>query len=709
MYYAHIREDGVKQTVEEHLKGTSDRCARFAAAFGEESRGRMLGYAHDIGKFSREFQIRLQGGPKVDHATAGALECAKIREDLAACCVVGHHGGLPDFGNQKTDYPGAPSCMGRLKKGLQGEIPVCCWQGKLPEPGNIPALQDRFAQSLWTRMLYSCLVDADYLDTEDFMQGTSRGRGGYDSLTVLLDRLLTHVRPWFPGKTELNQNRCKILRQCLDAASQPRGVYSLTVPTGGGKTVSSLAFALRHAVENGLERVIYVIPYTSIIEQNAAVFRRILGENNVVEHHSGVAFYDGAETNERNMFQRLASENWDAPVIVTTAVQFFESLYGNRPSQCRKLHNMANSVLIFDEAQMIPTCHLLPCVGAIANLVSHFRATAVLCTATQPVLGDVFHQFCPELQITELCPKTEETFRIFRRVTYCNGGKLTDAELVKKLEETDQVLCIVNTRQQAQRIYEQLPETGRFHLSTLMYPAHRKAVLETIRRSLQEGMPCRVVSTSLIEAGVDVDFPVVYREIAGLDSIAQAAGRCNREGKNAAEKSVVTYFHGETAAPILQRINIQAATEALRGNRDPGEPETMQRYFSALRSLVGDDMDKTSAVKMLREGLSGCMLPFETVANRFRLIDQNTCTVYIPAGEGERLCQLLLKGDASREDYRRAGQYSVAVYEQHYQDLWKAGDIQPITDTAAVLTNLSLYHPQMGLSLEADIGKPEFI
>lgn len=709
MYFAHIRKDGKAQTVEEHLHGTSEKCALFASAFGEEKRGKMLGYAHDIGKCSEEFQKRLKGGAKVDHATAGALECARIREDLAACCVVGHHGGLPDYGNPSVDYPGAPSCVGRLKKGLNGGIPTCHWTGSLPEPGQQPALQDRFTQSLWTRMLYSCLVDADYLDTEDFMQEGASDRGGYDPLPVLLDRLNAYIQPWFPGKTELNRNRCAILSQCLDAAAQPRGVYSLTVPTGGGKTVSSLAFALRHAVENGLDRVLYVIPYTSIIEQNAAVFREILGENNVVEHHSGVTFDDGEETNPRNLFQRLASESWDAPVIVTTAVQFFESLYAYRPSQCRKLHNMANSVIIFDEAQMLPTCHLKPCVGAIANLVSHFRATAVLCTATQPVLGDLFRQFCPELEIKELCPRIEENFLAFRRVIYRNAGSLTADALAEELGQKNQVLCIVNTRKEAQKIYALLPKEGRYHLSTLMYPAHRKAVLDTIRRRLQEGMPCRVVSTSLIEAGVDVDFPAVYREIAGLDSIAQAAGRCNREGKNAADGSIVTYFRGEFPAPMLQRINIQAATEALRGGRDPGDPETVQRYFTALRSLIGDGMDKTNAVKNLREGIAGCMLPFETVAKSFHLIDQATCTVYIPIGEGADICQRILAETASRGDYRRAGQYSVSVYEQHFRALLDAGDIQPITDHAAVLTNLSLYDLNMGLSLKSDAGKANFI
>lgn len=707
MYYAHIREDGTKQTVEEHLNGTAERCGAFAAAFGEEARGKLLGYAHDIGKCSTEFQKRLLGGPKVDHATAGALECARAREDLAGCCVIGHHGGLPDYGNLKGDYPGAPTCIGRLKKGLAGGIPACHWEGTLPSPDKPPVFRDRFTLSLWTRMLFSCLVDADYLDTEAFM--TEPRRGGYDSLPVLLDRLNAYIEPWFPGNTELNQNRCNILSQCLNSAVLPRGVYSLTVPTGGGKTVSSLAFALKHAVENGLDRIIYVIPYTSIIEQNAAVFRRILGENNVVEHHSGIQLDDEDETSKHNLFQRLASENWDAPVIVTTAVQFFESIYSNRSSQCRKLHNIANSVIIFDEAQMIPTCHLKPCVGAVANLAAHFRSTVVLCTATQPVLSDLFHQFCPELQIKELCPRVAEAFEKFRRVTYHDGGTLSDETLAEELSRQNQVLCIVNTRKTAQKIYALLPKEGSFHLSTLMYPAHRKAILETIRQRLRDGLPCRVVSTSLIEAGVDVDFPAVYREIAGLDSIAQAAGRCNREGKRSARESIVTFFQSENPIPVLQKINVQAAREALQGNRDPGDPETMQRYFTSLRSLIGDRMDKTNSVKALRDGLRGCLLPFETVAKSFHFIDQATCTVYVPMGEGKAVCQPLLNETAKREDYRKAGQYGVDIYEQHFHNLLDAGDIQLLTGNSAVLMNLSLYSPEMGLSLKSDPGKAEFI
>lgn len=705
IYYAHIREDGASQTVEDHLSGTAMGSRQFAAAFDQARRGALLGMAHDIGKNSPGFQRRLNGGPKVDHATAGAVECMKIGETLAGCCVAGHHGGLPNFGNQ-TDLPGESTFIGRVKKWHQ-QKPQYEWNGQLETGIPSPGLKDLYAQSFLTRMLYSCLVDADYLDTEAFM--TPAVRSGYDPLPVLLQRLNDYIRPWFPAKNQLNEYRCQILNRCLDAASSPRGLYSLTVPTGGGKTVASLAFALKHAVENGMDRVIYVIPYTSIIEQNAKVFRDILGKQNVLEHHCNAQFDTGDELSPQNLQQRLASENWDAPVVVTTAVQFFESLYSNLPSKCRKLHNMANSVIIFDEAQMIPGSQLKPCVGAIANLVAHFRATAVLCTATQPVLDDLIRRFHPNISVTEICPQVSSLYRRFQRVTYRNGGKLTDAELAEKLTKEDQVLCIVNTRKMAQEIFERLPEEGRFHLSTLMYPKHRAEVLHQIRQRLESGLFCRVVSTSLIEAGVDVDFPAVYRQMAGLDSLIQAAGRCNREGKRPVEKSVVTYFEGEQAAPPLQQVNIGAAREVLQGTSCVDDAETIQRYFTVWRSLVGDNLDKSDVVNHLKHGISGCMLPFKTVAEEFHMIEQNTKTVYIPIGEGEEVCRRIALGTANRNDYRQAGQYSVNVYEQHYRAFVASGDVRLVDDNSAVLTDLSLYDSEKGLSLEAAFGKGIFL
>lgn len=709
MFFAHIREDGKKQTVEEHLQGTAKLCSCFAAKFSEAERGNLLGLTHDIGKMSYEFQRRLEGGPKVDHSTAGALECAKRNEMLAACCVAGHHGGLLDFGNDKIDLPGTSTLIGRLKKGLEKQIPKCFWDGTLPSVGEGPAFSDTFTHSLWARMLYSCLVDADYLDTEAFMSSCSVNRGNYDSIPELLNRLEQYIEPWFPGDSELNQYRCEVLQQCLHMASEPQGIFSLTVPTGGGKTIASLAFALKHALENQLDRVIYVIPYTSIIEQNAEVFRKILGEQNIVEHHSNIDLEAEGETTTEQTAHRLATENWDAPVIVTTAVQFFESLYSNRPSQCRKLHNLSKSVVIFDEAQMLPACHLKPCVGAIANLTAFFNVTTVLCTATQPVLEDIIKSFCPQLKIREICSEIAPMYKRFKRVTYRNGGHMSEDVLCHELALHNQVLCIVNTRKAAQQLFEKLPSEGRFHLSTQMYPAHRKRILAQIRKRLAEGKTCRVVSTSLIEAGVDVDFPAVFREMAGLDSIIQAAGRCNREGKRRTEESIVTYYESDSFIPTLQEINIGAAKEALADEGDPGDAETICRYFTIWRSLMGNNTDKTKTIDHLRNGFRGCMFPFKKVAQEFRFIDNETCTIYISTEESKMLCQKIENGTADRMDFRSAGQYSVSVYEHQFRELLRAGDIRLAGENMAVLINSDIYDSCKGLSLQENNGKALFI
>ena len=557
-YYAHVREstDGNKeyQTVAQHLTGTAELCRSFAAAFGAEADGELAGLAHDIGKCTDAFQDRLlNDGPIVDHATAGAMACAMRGNRYASACVAGHHGGLPDFGNMRTARKDDGTFYGRLLKGRDEQcLERCGESGVTLPPPTVSAAQklDPLQASFWTRMLYSCLVDADFLDTEQFMNG-ERGRGGYDDIPTLLARLQAYIEPWQQPKAELNRLRCEILNTCLNTGSKPKGIYTLTVPTGGGKTVASLAFALRHAAEHGMQRVIYVIPYTSIIDQNAQVFRDILGSGNVLEHHSGVQFdlSDGAPTED--VRKALAAENWDMPVVVITAVQLFESMYAARSSRCRKLHNLANSIVIFDEAQMLPLPHLRPCVAAMASLAEQFHSTVVLCTATQPSLDDLLHTYAPDCPVTELCPQTAALYDRFRRVTFRQAGTLTDEALAEQLSEQRQVLCIVNSRKAAQSLYALLPSEGSYHLSPLMVPAQRQALLGEIRERLRRDEPCRVVSTSLIEAGVDVDFPAVYRELAGLDSVMQAAGRCNREGKRPADESVVTIFERTELPPLL--------------------------------------------------------------------------------------------------------------------------------------------------------------
>ena len=697
------------QSIEAHLKGTGELAETFAAEFGAAANGKLCGLAHDIGKYSDEFQLRLRGGKKVDHATAGAIECFKIKAAFEAVCVIGHHSGLPNVGHKDADTTESQTFFGRKLRAEQGGIPDYRknWNGHIALPQDYFRPSGRgFATAFYIRMLYSCLVDADYIDTETFMNGDA-GRGNYEPLSALCDKLTAYISKWNNPTREIDILRQKILNSCIEKASAPRGIFSLTVPTGGGKTVASMAFALNHAVANSMKRIIYVIPYTSIIEQNAKVFRDILGQENVVEHHSSVSYELSENADELEYRSALATENWDAPVIVTTAVQFFESLYANRSSKCRKLHNIANSVIIFDEAQMIPSNNLRPCVAAIAELVRAYNATAVLCTATQPAIDEMLLEYSKKESVVELCPDVDGMFEKFRRTSFEKEGRLTTDELVSRLESQQQVLCIVNTRKFAQEVYEALPSEGRFHLSTLMCPVHRKQKLDEIRERLKSGKTCRVVSTSLIEAGVDVDFPRVFREMAGLDSILQAAGRCNREGKRSAESSIVTVFESENKVNKLIAVNRDAAEETVRDWTQPNTTSTIERYFKAYRDFLRND-DKSGVITASEKGISGCGLPFEWIAKEFKLIDQNTFTVYISVGDGKELISRLREGERSRELYRKAGMYSVSIYENHFNALINAGAAEPFGEDAAFLTDCSLYSDEKGLSTDVDGGSALF-
>ncbi len=707
-YLAHRTEDGREQTIEEHLTSVAELCGNFANEFGCSDQGYLIGLAHDIGKCSSEFQERLRGGRIVDHATAGAYECAKVTDYLpwGACCISGHHSGLPEVGNARLDQAGDPTLCGRLKKVNshlipEYEVPVQL-QAVIPPKGyGNSAVDDSFI----IRMLYSSLVDADYLDTERFMNdGICEGDRG-DSLSVLQQRLDDYIKPWFPPKSEINTSRCDVLQTCIREGQQlKRGIYTLTVPTGGGKTIASVAFAINHAISSGLKRIIYVVPYTSIIEQTADVFRRVFGEKNVLEHHSNALYEINDEADSSGYSLLKATENWNLPIVITTAVQFFESLYSNRSSKCRKLHNIANSVVVFDEAQMIPIENLRPCVAAIAMLVKHFSATAVLCTATQPFLNDLLLSYHPTSDVKELNPKVEEMFRSLQRVTIQDLGRTEKNRLIERLTNVHQVLCIVNSRKSARELFLSLPEEGRFHLSTLMFPSHRREVLGAIKKRLREGKVCRVISTSLIEAGVDIDFPTVFREISGLDSILQAAGRCNREEKRFREESIVYIFDGISKAPRLLKINIGATREVINNKYELTSPAAIQAYFKSLRAFSDNKLDQYEIIDILEDGLHGCSLPLKTVAERFRLISENTKTVYVCNENSEDLIDRFRRGERSRDLFRRLGQFGVAIYEKHYLELNDKGKIEIIDEDSAILLDGSVYDSDTGIVL---IGQSE--
>lgn len=737
-YLAHLRDDGHVQLLREHLFGTAERAASYASAFGEGAMGRFVGMFHDIGKYSEAFQryLRGEGGGRgsVDHATFGANEIFSCgnRENAAqvitaSMCIAGHHAGLADFGTQVADGKGS-TFMDRMKRKDLPDARAFRTDGlpemEVPSLSETPVLQEikksaegqtkdrwraEFSVMAYTRMLYSCLVDADFLDTEAFMQDDAAPeRGGFPSLRELAEKVDAYLARFGAPTTEINRRRTEILRQCIAAGDQAaHRLRTLAVPTGGGKTIASLAFAMHTAMARpDVRRIIYVIPYTSIIEQTADVFRGIVGKDAVLEHHHQVDWDDPEHGGDR---KRLASENWDAPLIVTTNVQFFESLFACRTSHCRKLHNIAGSVIIFDEAQMIPTGYLQPSMEAVRELTEQYGCTAVFCTATQPSLGAFF----PGNPPVEIATHRDEDFAFFRRTRIVqDAGETSPVMLADRLEENGQVLVIVNRKSRAGEVYDLLPEEGRYYLTTNLYPAHRRRVLREIRARLAAGKVCRVVATSLVEAGVDFDFPVVYREMAGLDNIIQAAGRCNREGKRALDESLVHVFSFGDPAPSYIRLQSAIASKVLaKYPEDPGAPQAIAAYFEELHMLRNTDAKEIGRLVTQEK------FPFRKIADAFHFIDEDTVTLLVLAiqdkeerKEAERIAEALRYGTASRTLMRRAGQYAVSVYRPVYRELLDAGKVEPVegAEDFAILVDDACYDDEKGLLEQVPTGQADF-
>lgn len=701
MYLAHISDDKRNQSLLEHLEGTAKLAGDFADVFACGAWGYGCGYLHDIGKYSQKFQARLHGGAITDHATAGAKELYKTNNYIGAYCISGHHSGLLD-GGSTADVGGQATLQGRMQKILE-DYSVFKTEIKLPDFPPItlkPLGKGGYTYSFLIRMLFSCLVDADCLDTEYFMTNGTIQRDSFDTIETLFERLYCHVEPWLQNNdvTTVNGRRTAILKACLENGKKDMGLYQLTVPTGGGKTVSSLAFALQHAKKHNLNRIIYVIPYTSIIEQNAQIFKEILGPNNVLEDHCNITY---EESEELNMIQ-LATENWACPIVVTTNVQFFESLYANKKSKCRKLHNIANSVIIFDEAQMLPINYLKPCIQAVSELVYNYHSTAVLCTATQPYLKQYFQE---QIKIDEICPDVLGQYDFFKRTIIKDLGELPEDELAARLKEKDRVLCILNSRKRVQRVYEALKENeGTFHLSTFMYPKHRKRVLDIIKKRLENGQPCRLIATSLVEAGVDFDFPTVYRELAGLDSIIQAAGRCNREGILPREECVTFIFTLEREEgihiPQALKLPIEVAGQVAEQFDDLGSPKAIESYFKRLYNFRGKGLDTKEIIRQMEDGARSKLFPFAAVAKQFKLIESNTEKILIgQEPEAKLIIDRIRRGECSRRLVRDAGQYCVNVYDNDFDKLNGAGRLEPIELDFYVLRNGEQYTEEKGLEI----------
>ncbi|GAB3675699.1 CRISPR-associated endonuclease Cas3'' [Salinisphaera aquimarina] len=729
MRYAHSteREDQSDwQTLSDHAHSVAVMAAQRASRFDCASFAEVLGLLHDLGKYSDAFQARLTGSKQaVDHATAGAVEAqrhyGKNLGTLLAYAIAGHHAGLA---NGRT--PGARRPLAdRLVADIEPLDPSWAREITLPELAAPPLKMIRkrafFQYAFFCRMLFSSLVDADFIETEQFyarVDSNPLNRGGRPALNALRDELDRYLAQ-LTGTGPVNKRRRQILEHARKQASLSPGHFSLTVPTGGGKTLTSLAFALDHAATHGLDRVIYVIPFTSIVEQNAAVFRKALGAygpDAVLEHHGSFDSQTveslkeaGAKTIDK---LRRDSENWDAPVIVTTAVQFYESLFAAKTSRCRKLHNIANSVVVLDEAQTLPLGLLRPSLAALDELRLNYRTSVVYCTATQPALSDSHGGALPEAlhDVRELAPSPGTLFESFKRVQVRHVGPLTDTEVIDQLAHNEQVLCIVNNRRHARFLFDAIAEQpGARHLTTAMYAIHRRAVLDDIRTRLQSGKPCRVIATSLIEAGVDVDFPRVLRAEAGLDSIAQAAGRCNREGKRACSDSEVLVFgtaNEDWAPPPELKAFAQVMGEILRNNpgADPLSPDIMQRYFEMLYWQQGAmGLDKHAILSSLSNAQIDS-LPFEQIETDYRLIENTQRAIIIPREQAAKdALRALAFADKVGGIARRLQFFTVQVPRQGFCALEQAGALTTIRpeefgDEFVVLANRDLYNENSGLN-----------
>ena len=719
-----------------HLNKVAWWTAKFASEmFAQDSTasksawdwGNLAGLWHDLGKFSEKFQQRLKGAPlPVDHSTAGARHTAESQPfgPLISYLIAGHHAGLAD---------GCYLFQDRLKKIIPDWFADAQASGipldlALPSPPLTRPNAGNDAMAFMLRFFFSCLVDADFLATEAFMnqdQAKLRADWPDDIISKMLPVLENHLTSRFANSknTPVNQARENVRQACFTAASHDSGFFSLTVPTGGGKTLSSLLFALRHAHLHGHRRIIYVIPFTSIIRQNADVFREALaalskelGREIVLEHHSKFEPKPSTEDNEQDL-HRLASENWDAPIIVTTNVQFFESLFANRTSSCRKLHRIARSVIIFDEVQALPARLLHPILRSLTCLVKDLGCTAVLCTATQPALDlrDGFTIGIPPQEITPIIQDEAALFQTLRRVEPENLGSCDDESLISHIRQhaANGCLLILNTTKAAQTLHQKLSaHLTTFHLSARMCPAHIIRVLDDVKQQRAQNKPVALVSTQLIEAGVDISFPVVYRAECGLDSFAQAAGRCNRNGElEALGKLGKAYLFAPSDHPIPAGLSdISAAAAITRSQVLPNFPQAdlldlaaIRTYFEQAIWQAGDKTKQWDDQGIVSGGMP-CFAPcdtsknwalaysFKTAAEKFRLIDSATHPVFIPWGEkgkalGEELRAIARQGRfPNRSHYRRAQQFTVQVYEHELITL-KPSPTLLFDEAIAILTH----------------------
>ena len=742
---AHVRQgdDGVwhEHLLDEHLRDVAKLAGGFAVGFDSSDWASIAGLWHDIGKYSTEFQryiktvsgydaeAHIEGAPgRVDHSTAGAIHAVRqlgAHGRILAYLIAGHHAGLPDWHAAETGGKALSIRLGAEQNHLLDRIPAqSIPQEILTQPK--PTIKQRGGTEglhLWLRMLFSSLVDADFLDTEKFMNDAqSAARSGYRDIADLMDRFDKYMATLAVNayNTPVNAIRADILRQCREKAAFAPGLFSLTVPTGGGKTLSGMAFALRHVMHHKKQRIIYVIPYTSIIEQTAGIFRDIFG-NNVVEHHANL------DPDKEDARSRLATENWDVPIIVTTNVQFFESLFAARTSRCRKLHNIVNSVVVLDEAQLLPPEFLQPIADVMNQLANHYGVTFVLSTATQPALSS-FQTFGSKAfrgldNVREIMDDPDALYQQLERVKVSIPDDLQTPRdwqsIADELLQYPSVLCIVSRRDDARELYRLMTsqESGKdtLHLSALMCGEHRSRIIRYIKWRLKKNKPLRVISTQLVEAGVDVDFPVVYRTLAGLDSIAQAAGRCNREGKlkdveGILIKGKVVVFVPPKPAPPGLLSQVEISRSLLFGNNGNVLGRDLAKQFFEHLYVRAPSLDKHGIHELLTQDARECQIQFRTVAEKFSLIDDSAYqTILVRYGDNDVLLGKLEKEGPQRWLMRKLQRYSVNLPKYLFAQLEKQGDVREIWQGIYAQVGDTLYDSRLGVVTDGRLSADDLV
>ncbi len=746
------------EPLEDHLLAVASRAAGFCDAFGARELGRLAGGWHDLGKSSLAFQRYVLGAyadeadsdfpeddanplptrvprKRVDHSTAGAQHAERTLpapfNNVLAYAIAAHHGRLPDWDAAASDA----TLPKRLAKRIE---PLQTLEAVPLSPADPPALispdykidpdRQAFQLALLTRMIYSALVDADRLETERYyFPDRAALRPGKPSPPAELLRQLDHFIVELRAKRQgdlaapVDRHRDAVLADCRSKATLPPGVFSLTVPTGGGKTLASMAFALTHAAHHGHRRVLYALPYTSIIEQTAATFSQVFtNPDDVLEHHSNFDTAARFDDTRRRSSYEMAAENFDATVIVTTNVQLFESLFSAHRSTCRKLHRLAGSVIVLDEAQCIPPRLLRPTLAVLEELVRNYRCTLVLCTATQPAIT-VREEFPIGMSgVTEIVDHPQTLYAQMKRVAVQDLGPCEDDALAARIAGHDAALCIVNTRRHAAELTRLTREAGAedvIHLSAAMCPAHRRTLVQDIKARLADKAPCRVVSTQVIEAGVDVDFPAVYRAIAGFDSIAQAAGRCNREGRSAVGEVYVFETHHKPAMSMLDSVS--AARALFPDHRDPLALDAIEAYFRRVYWSEGQKGQRPWDTKDVMGSFTCqnhnrkfiCAFNFRQAEERFRWIDSVTTTIIVPYGDGQQLIdRIRLADEPDWTLLRQAQQFGVAVYGPEFDKLLQNQTISPYFDGCVwVLNRPEAYDPVLGLRVDIAGMDPDFL